>query len=63
MRGFKETPVGGDCGGHLRTELAWAVPKKWLRGPKNSPVGQMRLFVAYAYGGVTPDGKGPYEWG
>lgn len=63
VRGFKETPVGGDCGGYLRNELAWTVPEKWLGALKNSPVGQVRLFAAYDYGGVTRDGKDPYEWG
>ncbi len=63
VRGFKETPVGGDCGGYVRNELAWTVPEKWLGPVKKAPFGQVRLFAAYDYGGIVRDGKDPYEWG
>ena len=63
VRGFKETPVGGDCGGYVRNELAWTVPEKWLGPLKKAPLGQVRLFAAYDYGGIARDGKDPYEWG
>lgn len=63
VRGFKETPVGGDCGGYVRNELTWTVPERWLGPLKNSPMGSLRLFAAYDYGGITRDHKDPYEWG
>ena len=63
VRGFKETPVGGDCGGYVRNELAWTVPEQWLGPLKKAPLGQVRLFAAYDYGGIARDGKDPYEWG
>lgn len=63
VRGFKETPVGGDCGGYVRNELAWTVPEKWLGPVSKTPIGQVRLFAACDYGGIARDGKDPYEWG
>lgn len=63
VRGFKETPVGGDCGGYVRNELAWTVPEKWLGPAQGDWLGTVQLFAAFDYGGITRDGKDPYEWG
>ncbi|MFT4302718.1 MAG: ShlB/FhaC/HecB family hemolysin secretion/activation protein [Desulfovibrio sp.] len=63
VRGFRETPVGGDCGGYTRSELAWTVPEKWLEPVGRSQLGPVQIFGAYDYGGITRDSKDPYEWG
>lgn len=63
VRGFRETPVGGDCGGYMRNEIAWTVPEKWLEPVGKSQLGPVQLFAAYDYGGITRDAKDPYEWG
>lgn len=63
VRGFRETPVGGDCGGYMRNELAWTVPAKILDPVKNSQLGPVQIYAAYDYGGISRDAKDPYEWG
>ena len=63
VRGFRETPVGGDCGGYMRNELAWTVPAKILEPVKASPLGPVQIYAAYDYGGISRDAKDPYEWG
>lgn len=63
VRGFKETPVGGDLR-RLRPQRAGLDrAEKWLPMLKRTPAGQVQLFAAYDYGGITRDGKDPYEWG
>lgn len=63
VRGFKETPVGGDLR-RLRPQRAGLDRAgKMAAMLKRTPAGQVQLFAAYDYGGITRDGKDPYEWG
>lgn len=63
VRGYRDTPTGGDCGGYIRNELVWTVPEKLTAPVKKAELGPVRLFAAYDYGGISRDSKDPHEWG
>lgn len=62
VRGFRDTPVGGESGGYIRNELAWNVPQSW-RALLPPQVGNVQIFGGWDYGGIIRDKKDPYEWG
>lgn len=63
VRGFRGTPVGGDCGGYVRNEIAWNLPQAWLTSLPEKTIGPIQLFGAYDYGGIATDSRDPYERG
>jgi hemolysin activation/secretion protein len=62
VRGFMDTPVGGDQGVYVRNELAWNVPEKFLKNEKKIFSG-VQLFAAYDIGSIITDNKDSYERG
>ena len=62
VRGFEDSPLGGDEGVLLRNELAWTVPPDWLFA-LTKLLGPVQAYAAYDVGHIRRDREDPFERG